>query len=209
MPDRWSAFAREWLPRTEVEDRIEAYLVLQTLVGAWPIDEERLTGYLEKALRERKVTTNWIEPDEAHERAVFDAASALLRDDAFQAALQELLADVRPVGDRHALGQLLLKLTVPGVPDVYQGDELESLFLVDPDNRRPVDYDRRRGLLAEVRGGATPTPETRKLWLIHRVLDLRARRAGAFAGAYTAVDAGDGVCAFVRGDGEVAVAVAV
>jgi len=209
MPDRWAAFAREWLPRTGIEDRIEAYLVLQTLVGAWPIDEERLVGYLEKALRERKQTTNWIEPDEAHERAVFDAAAALLRDDDFVAALEQLLAELRPVGDRHALAQLLLKLTVPGVPDIYQGDELESLFLVDPDNRRPVDYARRRTLLAEVRDGAAPTAETRKLWLIHRALALRARREMAFAGAYAPVDAGDDVCAFVRGDGEVAVAVAV
>jgi (1->4)-alpha-D-glucan 1-alpha-D-glucosylmutase len=209
MPDAWAAFAAEWLPRLGMPDAIEAYMTLQTLVGAWPIDEERLIGYLEKALRERKVTTNWIEPDEGHESAVFGAARALLADRAFVDALERFLEDLRPVGDRHALGQTLLKLTVPGVADIYQGDELQSLFLVDPDNRRPVDYDRRRELLAQIRAGGALTAETRKLWLIHRLLDLRARREEAFAGAYAPVDDGSGVVAFTRGDDEVFVAVAV
>jgi (1->4)-alpha-D-glucan 1-alpha-D-glucosylmutase len=208
MPERWAAFTREWLPRLGFADPVEGYLVLQTLAGAWPIDEERLLGYLEKALRERKVTTNWIEPDEAHEAGVRDAARAALGDDAFLAALEDLLGDLRPVGDRHALAQTLLKLTVPGVPDIYQGDEMESLFLVDPDNRRPVDYDRRRLLLDDLRGGHAPTEETRKLWLIHRVLELRARRADAFTGDYTPLDAPPDTCAFTRG-GDVLVAVAV
>src|SRR3712207_477273 len=112
MPDRWAAFAREWLPRRGMPDRVEGYLLLQTLAVAWPIDEERLVGYLEKALRERKTTTNWIEPDEAHERATFEAARGLLRNDAFVAALEALLDGVRPVGDRHALGQLLDRKSV-------------------------------------------------------------------------------------------------
>jgi (1->4)-alpha-D-glucan 1-alpha-D-glucosylmutase len=210
MPDAWRAFVNEWLPRMAMPDRIEAYLTLQTLVGAWPIDEERLTGYLEKALRERKVTTNWIEPDEGHETAVLDAARALLSERAFVDALERFLEDLKPVGDRHALAQTALKLTVPGVPDIYQGDELESLFLVDPDNRRPVDYARRRELLAGIRAGAAPSPETRKLWLIHRLLGLRERRAEAFAGAYNPVDDAPSVLAFTRGgDDEVFVAVAV
>jgi (1->4)-alpha-D-glucan 1-alpha-D-glucosylmutase len=91
------------------------------------------------------------------------------------------------------------------VPDVYQGDELEALSLVDPDNRRPVDWDARRAALAAFADGAAPEPETLKLWLIQRVLRLRARRPDAFAGAYTPVEAGPGVCAFVRGAGEVLV----
>ena len=98
---------------------------------------------------------------------------------------------VAVAGDRAALGQLLLKLTVPGVPDIYQGDELLSLSLVDPDNRRPVDWARRRELLAEVRRGAPPaTPETRKLWLIVRALTLRAHRPDAFARRLHAAGAG-------------------
>jgi (1->4)-alpha-D-glucan 1-alpha-D-glucosylmutase len=95
---------------------------------------------------------------------------------------------------------LLLKLTVPGVPDIYQGDELLALSLVDPDNRRAVDWSRRRELLVQVRRGAAPDDETRKLWLIVRALTLRAHRPDAFAGAYTPLDAGPDAFAFVRGD---------
>jgi (1->4)-alpha-D-glucan 1-alpha-D-glucosylmutase len=101
--------------------------------------------------------------------------------------------EVAEAGDRAALGQLLLKLTVPGVPDVYQGDELLNLSLVDPDNRRPVDWAARREALAD------PPP---KLRLIQRALALRAERPAAFAGAYEPLDAGEDACAFVRG-GEV------
>jgi (1->4)-alpha-D-glucan 1-alpha-D-glucosylmutase len=96
---------------------------------------------------------------------------------------------------------------VPGVPDVYQGDELEDLSLVDPDNRRPVDWEARRAALAALRGGAPPTRATMKLHLITRALALRARRPDAFAGAYEPIDAGPDVCAFTRCDGEVLVVV--
>ena len=106
-------------------------------------------------------------------------------------------------GRRAALGQLLLKLTVPGVPDVYQGDEVEALSLVDPDNRRPVDWQARRAALARLRRGEAPRDfGERKLDLIRRALALRARRTAAFDGAYEPVDAGPGVCAHLRG-GEV------
>jgi (1->4)-alpha-D-glucan 1-alpha-D-glucosylmutase len=106
-------------------------------------------------------------------------------------------------GRRAALGQLLLKLTVPGVPDVYQGDELEALSLVDPDNRRPVDWEARRAALARLLAGEAPRDfGERKLDLIRRALALRSRRPAAFAGAYEPVDAGPGVCAYLRG-GEV------
>jgi (1->4)-alpha-D-glucan 1-alpha-D-glucosylmutase len=104
---------------------------------------------------------------------------------------------VAAAGDRAALGQLLLKLTVPGVPDIYQGDELLCLSLVDPDNRRPVDWEARRAALAD------PPP---KLRLIREALALRARRPEAFAGAYEPLEAGPEACAFVRGDSVVACA---
>jgi (1->4)-alpha-D-glucan 1-alpha-D-glucosylmutase len=106
------------------------------------------------------------------------------------------------------LGQLLLKLTCPGLPDIYQGDELEALALVDPDNRRPVDWNRRRDALSELRSGAAPTVETEKLYLIWKTLELRARRPEAFSGDYAALDLGAGVCGFVRG-GDVLVVVPV
>jgi (1->4)-alpha-D-glucan 1-alpha-D-glucosylmutase len=213
-PDAWVAAVRRWLALTEelltdgAPDPVERLLIFQTLAGAWPIEPERLEAYMEKALREAKLHTNWIEPDEAHEAAVKRFCRALYEHDAFLADFEPFAEELARIGDRSALGQLALKLTVPGLPDVYQGDELLDLSLVDPDNRRPVDWDRRRALLDGMRDGAAPTEETRKLWLIHRLLALRARRTEAFAGSYEPVDAGPDVAAFVRG-GEVFAAVTV
>ena len=211
MAEDWAAHVRRWLEACSTlvgPDIVERYFIFQTLVGAWPIEIERLEAYVEKALREAKRTTNWIEPDTAHEERVKGFCRALYEHRPFLADFEPFAAEVARAGDRAALGQLLLKLTVPGVPDVYQGDELLALSLVDPDNRRPVDWTRRRELLAELRRGAPPTAETRKLWLIVRALTLRARRAGAFEGAYTPLEAGADTVAFLRGD-EVLVAVAV
>ena len=111
----------------------------------------------------------------------------------FRADFEPFAARVAAAGELHALRQTALKLTVPGVPDVYQGDELVALSLVDPDNRRPVDWARRRELLAALRDGAPPDgPDARKLWLIRELLALRARRPEAFAGGYAPLDAGPG-----------------
>ena len=184
-------------------------MLLQNVVAAWPISAERLEAYVEKSLREAKVHTTWAEPDEAYEAEEKRYATGLLADEAFLADIEAFLERLLPVAERHALGQLLLKLTVPGLPDVYGGDDLWFLALVDPDNRRPVDWAARREALDALRSGAAPTRETVKLWLIWRALDLRARRPDAFAGAYTPLDAGDGTVAFLRGDGEVLVAVRV
>ena len=203
MAVEWAARVREWLALLEEvpgPDPVERYFLLQTLVGAWPVSADRLEAYVEKALREAKRTTNWIDPDEQHEAAVKAFARELLGRRDFLDSFEPFAAEVARAGDRAALAQLLLKLTVPGVPDIYQGDELLSLSLVDPDNRRPVDWELRRRLLEDVRGGAAPTEETRKLWLIVRALELRARRPEAFEGSYAPVDAGPDAVAFLRGD---------
>jgi (1->4)-alpha-D-glucan 1-alpha-D-glucosylmutase len=208
--------ALTWLP-DETRERFEAWradlgpladpreelLVLQTLVGALPIEPDRLDGYLEKALREGKVNTNWLTPDEEHERAVKEyahRAAALLSGDPF-------LDEVRAIGRRLALTQLLLKLTLPGIADIYRGDELEDLSLVDPDNRRPVDWDARRRVLSELQAGVEHDDRSVKLFVIWKTLTLRREQARAFAGGYEPIDLGAGVCAFVRG-GEVLVAAA-
>jgi len=212
MAEEWEAHVRGWLELTSAvsgpsaPDAVERYLVFQTLVGAWPIEPERLDGYLEKALREAKRTTSWIEPDEEHEAAVKAFARGLVDLAEFRADFDPFVAEVAAAGERAALGQLLLKLTVPGLPDIYNGDELPLLSLVDPDNRRPVDWDARREALAALLRGEDADP---KLLLIVRALELRARRPGAFSGAYTPVDAGADVCAFARGDGEVLVVIPV
>ncbi|MDX6716637.1 MAG: (1-_4)-alpha-D-glucan 1-alpha-D-glucosylmutase [Baekduia sp.] len=186
----------------------EELLIYQTLVGAWPIEADRLEDYLEKALREAKVSSNWIEPDLEHEAAVKAFAVGLLDHGPFRYGFDVIASRVADLGARIALAQTLLRLTVPGMPDVYQGDELPALSLVDPDNRRPVDWDARRDALAALRAGAPPTAETAKLHLVAAALDLRRRRPEAFTGDYTPVPAGDDVVAFLREDA-VLVAVAV
>ena len=202
-----ASMAREWAEHVcrwrelEPPDWNEAYLIFQTLVGAWPLELERLEVYVEKALREAKVNTNWVEPDLAYERRVRDWCRRLYSSRAFLDELAAFAERVARVGERSALGQTLLKLTSRGVPDIYQGDELWALSLVDPDNRRPVDWDRRREALIELRAGAAPERDTIKLFLIERALALRARWPEAFAGAYTPLEAGEACCAYLRGEG--------
>ena len=213
LAGEWVAGVREWRERCAplredgVPDPVEEYLIFQTLAGAWPLEPERLAAYLEKALREAKRATSWIAPDAAHERRVQAYARALYDHAPFRAAFEPFAERLAIVGELHSLRQTALKLTVPGVPDLYQGDELEALSLVDPDNRRPVDWHRRAALLGELRDGALPgSRDARKLWLIHALLALRARRPETFdAGGYTPLDAGPDAVAFLRGD---AVAVA-
>jgi (1->4)-alpha-D-glucan 1-alpha-D-glucosylmutase len=209
MADEWREQVLSWrslVPAEGPPSANEAYLIFQTLVGAWPLDLERLEAYVEKALREAKVNTNWIAPNATHELAVRDWCRALYANRTFVAELESFAGRVAVAGERAALGQTLLKLTAPGVPDVYQGDELWALSLVDPDNRRPVDWQRRRETLAALRAGAAPERETVKLFLIWRTLELRARRPEAFAGSYEPVDVGPDCCAYLRG-GDVFVAV--
>jgi (1->4)-alpha-D-glucan 1-alpha-D-glucosylmutase len=181
-------------------DANEEYLIYQTLIGAWPIEAQRLTAYLEKALREAKVNTDWDDPDEAWEASVYDFATGLYEYQPFRESFDPFVAKVTEAGDANALGALLLRLTCPGVPDIYQGDELWSLNLVDPDNRRPVDWGERRAVLGRAQAGETPDHRGSKLCLIRETLALRARRPEAFSGAYTALPAPASICAFARGE---------
>jgi (1->4)-alpha-D-glucan 1-alpha-D-glucosylmutase len=189
-------------------DGAEEYLIYQTLVGAWPIEPPRLAGYLEKALRETGRNSSWSDPDTAWERSVAGYAVALLDHPPFRSSFDPFAERVARAGERHALAALMLRLTCPGVPDIYQGDELRSLNLVDPDNRRPVDWERRRRALAALAAGAAADRDTAKLALIRAALELRSRRPDAFAADYTPLEAPAGTCAFSRG-GAVAVIVAV
>jgi (1->4)-alpha-D-glucan 1-alpha-D-glucosylmutase len=153
-------------------------------------------------LREAKRNTSWVAEDDEWEHAVMDFVAALTGDPEFISELEPFVARVARAGERIALGQLALKLTSPGVPDIYQGDELELIALVDPDNRRPVDWALRQARLAHLLGGGRPGASDRKLWITSRLLGLRARRAAPFTGGYEPLDAGEGACAFLRG-GEV------
>ena len=193
VPDDWEANVRGWLRDSEAPDLVEQYFLFQTLVGTWPISAERMEAYMEKALREAKRNSNWIEPNLDHEERV----KSFTRKVCSEREFEPFAGRLAPLGDRIALAQVALKLTCPGVPDIYQGDELPFRALVDPDNRRPVDWDRVRRARNEP-----------KLLLTKSLLALRAERPHAFDGSYEPLDLGPEVCAYVRG-GEVLVAVAV
>jgi (1->4)-alpha-D-glucan 1-alpha-D-glucosylmutase len=215
MPGEWEAAVDRWFELTEplvaggAPDTVERYFLFQTLVGAWPIELERVQQYMQKALREAKRNTNWIEPNQEWEESVGRFCAALYEHRGFLDEFEPFARRVADAGERAVLGQVVLKLTAPGVPDLYQGDELPFSALVDPDNRRPVDWGWREAMLARLMGGGSPVKETRKLFLILRLLTLRARRSEPFAtGAYEPLEAGERVCAFTRG-GEVLVAVGV
>jgi (1->4)-alpha-D-glucan 1-alpha-D-glucosylmutase len=189
--------------RRAAPDPTEEYLIYQTVVGVWPASVERLEEYVRKALREAKRNTNWIEPNEEWEDAVVAFCRGLYAPGELHDAIDAFVERIAPLGERGAVGQLLLKLTTPGVPDVYQGDELWALSMVDPDNRRRVDFGARRDALAALDAGAAVDRSNIKLHLIRRALALRARRPDPFAGAYRPLEADGPLCAFTRGDDEV------
>jgi (1->4)-alpha-D-glucan 1-alpha-D-glucosylmutase len=185
-----------------------AHLVWQTLVGAGDISGDRLRGYLTKAMRESKQRTSWLEPDPEYEGRVLDLATEVLGS-GHLAALVRTAVDHNAVEIRAmVLGQKLLQLTLPGVPDTYQGCELVDLSLVDPDNRRPVDFDDRRARLAHLRGGGAPRDlDDEKLLVTHKALMLRRELRDSFADAgdyQPVVGTSRHLTGFVRG-GEVAV----
>jgi (1->4)-alpha-D-glucan 1-alpha-D-glucosylmutase len=218
LADEWPDQVRSWCAATDelrssagAPDDLERYFLMQTLAGAWPIERERVEGYMEKALREAKRNTNWVDQNADWESAVREFVVALYDHAPFRREFEPFVARLTQLGDRIALGTLALKLTVPGVPDLYQGDELPLRALVDPDNRRPVDWDWQEAMMRRLQGGSPPDDETRKLWLCAQLLGLRIRRPAAFEpGAdYTPLDAGPSTVAFTRGADEVLVAVAV
>ena len=190
-------------------DGTERLAIYQTLAGAWPLGTDRIAAYVQKSLREAKVNTNWIEPDADWEERVTAFATGLVDHEPFLDTFEPFVAGLAEAGERVSLAMVLLKLTSPGIPDIYQGDELWDLSLVDPDNRRPVDWAVRTRVLDELLDGAEPTRETVKLWLIQRTLDLRNRLSGAFGGGYTPIEAGPDICAFTRGDHDILVVVPV
>jgi len=200
LADEWeSAFARWHDLNARLRRRLDAapdaneeWLLYQTLVGAWPIDIHRVRQFVLKALREAKVHTSWAAPDEAYEADVFAFAEAILGSERFTDDLAAFADRCAAIGARSSLALLVLKLAAPGVPDIYWGNEDWDLSLVDPDNRRPVDF----GARAE-RSGSDKVAITRA------GLHLRRRDPELFAhSAYlpVAVDGrhADRVLAFAR-----------
>jgi len=216
QPAAWSETVREWRRlsedhRSPLLDGSTEYLFWQTLFGTWddgPLAEDRLQAYLLKAIREGKRHTTWTSPDEEYEQAVATFATAVLDN-------KPVLESVRRFADKQTeyvraatLGQKLVQLTMPGVPDVYQGTELVDLALVDPDNRRPVDYEHRIDRLRRLDEGAKPEDlSDEKLLVTSRALRLRRQYPEAFASSYTPLPTSNGhAVAFARGDAVITVA---
>ena len=162
-PDEWGRAVTAWRaaaaayrsPDGYPEPNTE-YLIWQTLVGTWPIDAERLVAYLEKATREAKRTTSWVSPNDAYDKGVREFAERVLADETLRSGVEAFVRSIGAAYRSNVLTQKLVALTMPGVPDVYQGCEVENLSLVDPDNRRSVDYGRRRDLLRRLDEGWLP-----------------------------------------------------
>ncbi len=205
----WNAARKEAVGGGLAPDASEEILIYQTLLSVWPCEWERLEEFLVKALREAKQNSSWIAPHEAYEQAVVRFARRILEEDApFLPDFAEFAALVARFGWRNSLSQLVLKIAAPGVPDFYQGTELWQFALVDPDNRRPVDYKRRAAMLDELRRreaeefeplirelAGNPERDEMKLWVTYRALAFRKAHPELFArGDYIPL-AAQGACA--------------
>jgi (1->4)-alpha-D-glucan 1-alpha-D-glucosylmutase len=203
MPERWRETVATWEGIADGlgadVDRGDRYMLFQALLGAWPKDRahfsERIAAWQTKALREAKLRSSWEAPDEAYEEHANALARALIGDAGFVRSMEAFLAEIAPAAERNTLVQVALRCLAPGVPDLYQGTELADLSLVDPDNRRPVDYSAREAALD------APSPKMR---LIRDLLALRRDHPALFAhGSYepAEVTGTDHVLAFERRDG--------
>ncbi len=191
--------------RSTLLDPPTEYLGWQTVVGTWPIDGDRLEDYLLKAVREAKVHTAWVDGDPAYEEAVTTFAHNLVEDPAVVEHVERWVARTEESTRSLVLAQKLVQLTMPGVPDVYQGTELVTLTLVDPDNRRAVDYAERAARLQRLDAAEQPRDlDDEKLLVTSRALRLRREHPEWFVGeqsTYAAVPSGsEHLLAFARGD---------
>ncbi len=193
VPEPWAVTARAWRERhaDATISRDALYRFYQTAVGAWPIDADRLVAFMLKAEREAKRETSWLDQNEAYERDLETFVRQALADDGWTAEVDAFVDTIRTRGRIKSIAQTLLRLTCPGVPDTYQGSELWDLSLVDPDNRRPVDYDLCRALLQDLPNLSPAAiwrtindpddPGLCKLFTVHRAMQARCRLPAAFA----------------------------
>jgi (1->4)-alpha-D-glucan 1-alpha-D-glucosylmutase len=222
IPERWAAAVERWAGQTAAykrdgfPDRNAEYLLFQNMVGAWPIDEDRMLRYMEKATREAKVYTSWTNPIPEYEEAVAEFIRAVYADEKFMADIAAFVDGIKEAGWINSLAQTLIKLTAPGIPDLYQGTELWDFSLVDPDNRRPVDYTQRRQYLAELEDLSPEAIWQRaeeglpKLWVVRQTLDVRRQYPHRFGAESDyrplKVEGAPNAVAYARGDDLIVVA---
>jgi (1->4)-alpha-D-glucan 1-alpha-D-glucosylmutase len=185
IPLKWITKVRKWFKANRqykngpLPDANTEYLLYQTLVGSWPIDIDRIKGYMLKAVREAKEHTSWFDPNEKFENSLEKFIESLYQDDKFIESLEAFVTTIRWPGWLNSLAQLVLKLTAPGFPDVYQGNELWNNSLTDPDNRRPVDYVHNARMLNKIDGMncsdifAEMEKGLPKIFVIKKLLELR------------------------------------
>ena len=192
IPQRWAEAVSGWTKMNDRHrsggwpDRNVEYLLYQTLVGAWPLEEDRAQAYLHKAAKEAKQHTSWTDPNPAYDEALTAFVAGVMGDGEFRRELEEFVRPLREPGWVNGLAQMLLLLTSPGIPDLYQGTELWDRSLVDPDNRRPVDFPTRAALLERL--SRTPPQDLwgqaesglPKLAVIRAALAARRRLPGCF-----------------------------
>jgi (1->4)-alpha-D-glucan 1-alpha-D-glucosylmutase len=201
----WEVFVDRMQELAPIPDGPLAALVWQAIAGAWPASRQRLQGYVVKAAREAGNSTNWTGPDERFEAKLASAVDAVFDVPEVTATLEKFVALLDPYGASNSLSAKLIQLTMPGVPDVYQGTEFWDRSLTDPDNRRPVDFERRRAALADLDAGAQTEArdELAKLLLTSRALRLRRDRPELFSGyspLHAEGPAAEHLLAFDRGD---------
>ena len=205
VPGDWTEVVRRWVRIAPLPDPALAHLIWQAAVGAWPISRERLMAYAMKAAREAATSTTWQHPDEEFETLVRDMVDKIFDDPALHSEVAGFVESITPPGWSNSLGQKVVQLTMPGVPDVYQGTELWDYSLVDPDNRRPVDFAARRALLTRLDDGRLPPVDesgAAKLLVTSRTMRLRKQRPELFTGyrpAFAEGRVGEHVLAFDRG----------
>ncbi len=206
VPDEWAPLVRRLMTAAPLPDGDFAYLLWQTFAGVGFIERHRLHGYAEKAMREAATSTTWTAPDRSFESAVHAVIDAAYDEPAVHGPLAAFVDRITPYGWTNSLGQKLVQLTMPGIPDVYQGTELWEDSLVDPDNRRPVDFDARRALLDQLDAADDPPPVdvsgAAKLWVVARALRLRRDWPDLFSGYVPVLGsgpAGEHLVAFDRG----------
>ncbi|MEZ5229908.1 MAG: hypothetical protein R2710_25565 [Acidimicrobiales bacterium] len=202
-PDIWASFVGTWLPKLDLHPA-DGLLLLQSAIGAWPIDRERLTDYLIKAVREGAERSSWIEPDTDYEATLAATAASCLDNAAFRAAIEALLETIEERAQAGSLIHALLRLTAPGVGDLYRGDEVRDLSLVDPDNRRPLDWSRLAAVSADSTEHDVPSAwevsfDLAKMTLIRRT--LASRQAQGSPLDYEPLATGNGrILAYRRGN---------